>query len=1404
MTDQPIPSAPSTRLALPSVLARDPVMRQFAEAVGRLLSPFHTALADFPRLLDPWRTDPGWLRWLAQVCDAPELSQWGEPAQRAAIESATALTAERGTLNALRHQASLVGWELSVSDPGWVKTAAELPSEAEDHPREGLAVALAWPPSETLDQHAARSLLQSMAQANCPATVPLNIFLGEGYTPTAGLTLPAAFQAHSGGARTVFFYSPGSSAIDPTVGYDLTARRPVPGPSRLDQRWKGLDTTGLTDFVKDAIDAAAYVAEKNCFLLVAGQKVAHWDGTGQRFTRVYDLNTVFPGLGSTTVDDILSVTSGNKKGLYVFSGDTYQHYPSPFTATGKSSHKIKDLYTGELPAEFQRDLDAVVEDPDQDGVHYLLAGPRCAEIHGFAYRATHFIRDLWPGLPVRTSSAQTGGGALGVSELVTTGQPLTVSYYTRGRSSGAQISLYAASKVPFDDRKSLGAPVASRPATESSGSVTIPGTGIQTPGVHTLYYGDPAFGTWLADPAEFTAILPENIRKQGKITLPQAPESGSPITFTWEGIPKAWQQGAAVVVYRGKGPQTQTPSEQAPAAGPLALLTRVAGPSGLAIAPEPGLPPGEWTAFLVARGHSAWLADPALFTVTLAPLDYGTLTLTNGSQGSLPAGIDPVFTVAHSVPVGRQRADGRLRIYPGQDIPQANQLPARDAAWTASVSASSSHYEAKTTGLVPGGYTAYWTAGASPAWLAPPLLFNVEIDPDKPGTLSIKPDQGNTTDITYSVPYSFTGKNIITVFECINGIAEKPVINTGKGTWGAKAILDAPSQHGSTTLNPASFKENLWAPGDYRIHFTGSGGGKLAEPQIYYATLTTPPPKGIQLDTAPDLITDQSDIKVKFSTKYQHEKNYYTTRVGDKQPAGLEIEKANQKGDEQSVTLSKKYLPGKYTIYFFARSSEKVQLAEPATFLVHAAKTTADSVEIVTKSLTFGDPIKINYSTRFGGNTTPGYNSSNNKIKICAQNEEEFKSQAATKKTDTVEFPGDLPPGSYTVHLTGKDGSQLAAPVRFNVAQRTMTFKITDATNDVWDVRHSPVDCTGTTPPGTIPATTGNPNPAIITYTQGNANAAMSGSMTFTAKDTGPETITVRWAMQQNGSVAYSTQGAATLAAEFSPNGTSSWATSSTPASGAPGGGPHAEMHVRLSNQRHRSVSVTYQNFLPWTLARQSAPPPTNAEPSGTLPDQVPQNATSTPCTYTVISSAAPASGTATYQFTQPGQQNQQLVTLSWTSPPYPGRPIYRITPPTGATVQTTGLTILIEEGTYNITNVQHTKVIDLAGTSIIGYDSNGGDNQKWYIARTAGDDILYTIKCRRGSFYLGLDATNGTVAQSAPANWRIESLGNNNAYRIFNAKGTLTLSSPNNETKLTLAPWEENNNQKWKLQKSS
>jgi phage tail-like protein len=390
---------PRDTLALPAVFAKDTVMQEFAAAVAQLLVPYDRALDDLPRLLDSWRTDPDWLDWLSWASDAPDSRSWPDASRRAAIESAAVLAAARGTRQALDREAGLLGWELSIADPGSIVVGNEALG-----PRRPLVVSLACSPADEAGLAVARSRLERMVERHCPAHIPRRVLVAEDFSPTAGLCLPED-------GRTFFFYGP-AAAGDQVVEYSFTARTPIAPPSALEQQIVKelaiLEQQGSLSMT--GVDAAAW--HQLGFLAISGNRVFLWDvkkyGTTGGFTVQKDLTAMFPSPSGSErpehVDDILTIRSGTGSGYYVFRGEYCDWYP--FDKVGQAPDTgaalISSIYTNGLPPLFHQNLGAVIEDPVRPGIHYLLSGPQCAEIEEFTYVKTHQIRDVWPGLPVRT------------------------------------------------------------------------------------------------------------------------------------------------------------------------------------------------------------------------------------------------------------------------------------------------------------------------------------------------------------------------------------------------------------------------------------------------------------------------------------------------------------------------------------------------------------------------------------------------------------------------------------------------------------------------------------------------------------------------------------------------------------------------------------------------------------------------------------------------------------------------------------------------------------------------------------------------------------------------------------------------------------------------------------------
>ncbi|MFC5803169.1 phage tail protein [Streptomyces formicae] len=1270
MTKPTKPTKPT--LALPAALARDPVMREFAERLALMLEPFPRALEDFPRLLDAWRTDPAWLDWLSQITGAPDTPQWDEAARRAAVEAAAALAAQQGTHEALIREAGLLGWELSISDPGQVTTTDQWFG-----PRRSLVVALAWSPADTVRLVSARPQLDAIVRRHCPAHVPYTVVVGEGFTPSAALSLPSDV-GDTGQPRTVFFYGPHPEG-DQTVGYDLSVPAPVPGPRRLDARWSGLAQLGSVgkNFGKGSaghIDAAVCYPDLG-FYLISGDEVAVWDKSAEAFNKIAGLNSIFPNLprrqatqaldGTVAIripliDDVLSIASGNDKGLYVFSGEHSIRYSSP-GATNPETKTIKELYTTDLPPEFHRNLDAVVEDPFREGIHYLIKGPQCAEADGFTYKATHLIRDLWPGLPVRTASEQTGGGALTIeATLVPLHSGFRLSYFARALTEGAQVYLYEGTKKTSGELAAL-TPVGQKPAPGSVGNVLFEGSVLTSPGGYTLYYADPAFNKWLSDPAEFTAIL----KKEDYGTFSLKGDAGgktanrkNPV-FTCQ---TRYPQGATLSLYNADEKASELDQAQKEIPTPLFSKPIATISDSQDVTADKTFPPGPYKAYLLARDGHAFLAEPLKdIALTLDPSAIGTLHLggteADDQKGTIPLDRKPVISYT---PSGDETwTSGTLHIFP--QTPQdasPNTLPAAAAVLTYDTVDLKSPFTL-TGSLQVGGYIAYFCAGK--AWLAKPKRFTVTA-PAASGELKVKTPSSNGTAnvLTYTTKYADNGNRIVVIPE---HDTKPPEINTDLSQWHDCVYhLAATKQNDEITITAADLlpqASSLEAmPGVYDVHFVTDTGAPLAAPTKISVTLAPSQYETLRI-TDPEHpetgITTASTVTVEYTNKYFSPNHDHHIAVNG--PAGWITNTKIQQGQtRQTIPVASK--PGRYTINYWAYP---VPLAAPLAYLVHAAP--AGAITLPQTSPNVGDKISVGYQTEFPwteGTSDP------NRIEIYNKNDQPGKSQPvqslkAPGKTGTVEAVG-LPGGQYRVHFLGKDNSTLAPAQDIEVKARTVILHIADTTHDRWTVKPvSLKDCRAGNE-STVPATPikGTPAYTDVTFTQSTVTNEMSGTLECTHPEY-DQKLNITWTMKTaDESITYKTTDSDELTAKFSSDKT----TWNNPASGT---GPNAQIWVNLQNAKHRTLSATITNTFPFVLQLKEAPQPDNATPT-TAPQDIPKEEAKK-FTYTTDSSPEDSKGTVTYKFTPPDKPEQTL-TLSWASHPDKKPPEYTFTLPDKATIE--------------------------------------------------------------------------------------------------------------------------------------
>ncbi|WP_102922534.1 phage tail protein [Streptomyces noursei] len=1261
---------PSKRpLPLPTVFAHDPVMPEFAERVALMLEPFSRALEDFPRLLDAWRTDTTWLDWLSQITGAPGTAQWDEAARRAAIESAAALAARRGTHEALMREAALLGWELSVSDPGQVTTTQQPATATPPVPRRPLVVALAWPQADTVRLVTARPQLDAMVRRHCPAHVPYTTVVAEGFTPSAAMTLPANWA--KGQPRTVFFYGPHPDA-DQTVGYDLSAPAPVPGARRLDTRWEGLDELreeGDT-FKTGEIHGAACYPESG-FYLISHEKVATWDRSAQKFTRISKLTDVFPelpkraGAGSIThpaVDDILSVTSGSTTALYVFSGEHSYCYARPGAKPDKQT--IADRYTSDLPPVFHRDLDAVVEDPYRN-VHYLISGPQCAEIEGFTYKATHLIRDIWPGLPVRTTTEQTGGGALNLATLIPLNTSFKLTYFTRTHLEGAQILLLEGPKKTLSQLMSIKQSEFQILAPGESGSITLPKEALKSPGTYTLYYMVLAFNRPLADPVEFTAIL--DSKNYGRLGLADGGDSTlrEKPRFTCQ---TPYATGATLAMYSTYD-QASNLSQEDKEIPPVTFSKPIKETDNeQKVETEETFTPGPYKAYLLARDGHAFLAEPLDITLTLASEKIGKLNLggtrANNTDGTIPQ--SQSLTISYTPNAQENWPKGTLHVY-RQTAKDAdpNKLPEASPLCSYRVEDLTQPFAVKDS-LMVGSYTAYFCTGK--AWLAHPKRFTITAPIDSGSlTLETPSSKGTSNILTYATRYQDDGNQIV-VFPLNDG---KPAFNTNASKWEG-CVYSVPAQLKqekititAANLAPASHDVPV-VPGTYRVHFVTGTGAPLAQPieidvtlgEGQLGTLTVSPEHP---ETAIK-VERPTPINLKYTAGYLGYSNRITITAKE---GGLIYEKSvsDKKGDldilESDLKSGNHWRPGAYVVNFCA--ADRVIIAKSRQFIVNAS-TNDGEITLPGTSPRIGEDFTIGYKTEFP--QTEGY-PARNRIEIYRKGD----SVNCLQKLDTQGTSGNvtakgLEGGDYQICFLGKDDSSLATPKTLNVQPRTVTLRIVDNTYDSWTASvQNPLSCSV----GSVKNVTARPSGGsageltTITFTQGKLADQLSATLDFKPTEKNQETgrkLTIEWTMQtKDNSVTYKYSGSDGLTASFAVQ-ENIWGHENplTLPRNTIGTGPDSQVWVALSNNKHRTFSTTIINNLPFAFNIEETPVATNANAiSGdSKPANISANDRNT-FTYAIQSSDAEASGGVKYKFTRLGSDKEEHLALRWYSHPGEG-----------------------------------------------------------------------------------------------------------------------------------------------------
>ncbi|KIK66041.1 carbohydrate-binding module family 13 protein [Collybiopsis luxurians FD-317 M1] len=131
---------------------------------------------------------------------------------------------------------------------------------------------------------------------------------------------------------------------------------------------------------------------------------------------------------------------------------------------------------------------------------------------------------------------------------------------------------------------------------------------------------------------------------------------------------------------------------------------------------------------------------------------------------------------------------------------------------------------------------------------------------------------------------------------------------------------------------------------------------------------------------------------------------------------------------------------------------------------------------------------------------------------------------------------------------------------------------------------------------------------------------------------------------------------------------------------------------------------------------------------------------------------------------------------------------------------------------TYILVNGKaESSVLDLSGTdgkNIIGWNDNGGDNQKWHLEQVEGEH--WTFRNRATGKYLGFEGPprDGTplVGVDYPVEWDIYPDNNDrNLHRVYVPRAPTAMNidlsdhgNPNNGTPVTLWGKWEGKNQTW------
>ncbi|MFE3584279.1 hypothetical protein [Streptomyces vinaceus] len=1291
----PLSSIRRRRISLPAIYAQDPVMQELADRVEALLSEASDALERLPSLLEAWQTDPAWLAWLREISGAPGSVNWPLDSQRAAIERAPALVAGRGTRNALDSAAALLGWELSVADPGEASTL----SAAGFGRRRSLVAGLAWDPSQVLSLPSARVRLTQLVKDHCPAHLPCEGVVTSG-SPRTALARP---EQSGSRAQILFVYGSGrdeevEKALDEAVAYDPAVPAPLEGRHRIADHWANfppgiLPDDHLKDFTLDAVIGATRdprPGSEGSFWVFTEAKAWYWQAHDdiQGFQVPIALHDLFPppkedSLVNTAPDDAVTVSGAkdpNRNGVYVFIRNRYRCYdfePKAAKGTLKSEGEISAL-VNRLPPFFTQDLDSAVEDPRDPSVFYLLSGPECARVKDFEFVSRHMIRDLWPGLPVRTSYATTGGGKIKpVNELIPIGHAVGVSYYTHRPQAAGVISLC---NGPIQDVAPSRLTKVLQPVkvTAQDGEVTFAPDKLSNPGVHSLYYADMAFDISLAEPAEFTAILDKS--QYGTLHLAgtdpvMAPRENPDFSVTTEYANDHNQ----LIIYtdHGSGPKTQ---EKPPHALRTARCLVLPAEKNQTFTDKHAYYPGGYQAFLVAPGGLAWLANPLDFTLVLKPNQYGNLT--GQGDGYLPA-LNPILTYQSQEGT---YADRRIELFKGQPKDQDNHLPDEkqrlhviDLVSTQTTDSGVAHI-APDPGqpLTAGGYTAYFLAGLTgTAWASKPLHFTVKTS--TPGTLTLTSQESTQgTPIVLSSSYKGTPDDKIFIFK--GASAPPPKINTAAESWTGRITIKDLSNSGTVTLEytdltqPSQTAERdpqlagPVAPGPYTAYHLGNSGGILTNPQGFIATL--PPDKYGHLTISNPQTGNPlpaTDITFSYETKYPDPGNAVKIFPGQHSPKPDQSPEAPEEPTilpaiKSTETVKTQLPPRGYTAYFQARGS-RAWLATPVPFTVEAPDSGKLSLPGLSGGTTSveGNTIQVHYETphQHTGNwigifatTTPAPTAN-----TAPQQTNPLAQHSATKDTETVDIPvNKIPPGDYMIYLLGDSCGKLAPPITLKIEKRTIAFTVDSDTLDSWELDSTLTNQLSTRcTTGTATAIIKKMAPQTIVFTSTGPESPMTATLVFKHKEYN-QPLKITAVMDSSGTVTYSTSDLPHgLKAEFQPATTK---PNNAYAASDDGGGFHSCMHVTLGNTTHRTVNITAHNTLPAALV-----PRIDSTKTGnciaSTPEQVKTGELKTISTV-ATDSDQPMTCSVTYEYTT--ENKVHAVTVAWASTPGHTKPTYTIT----------------------------------------------------------------------------------------------------------------------------------------------